>query len=189
MLPPPVFFRNQSPPKGRESFYEKFKKGGLDHTCSTQQSAGAVHSFADRRADCGLDKIRLPFHRSEVCAACRRLQYRDGCAGGAGDPYGGKRQGKATGTFRRTSAGLRHEKRTRTENLPQRAPSACRRIREEIDFSWFFLHSGSAAASVRKPKSVFKPSFPCLGFRVGPSGTSGSAPLLPLGLLLVPNPH
>ncbi|MFQ7104709.1 MAG: hypothetical protein ACLRQ4_05725 [Neglectibacter timonensis] len=31
--------------------------------------------------------------------------------------------------------------------------------------------------------------FPCLGFRVGPSGTSGSAPLLPLGLLLVPNPH
>ena len=36
------------------------------------------------------------------------------------------------------SAGLRHEKRTRTENLPQRAPSACRRIREEIDFSWFF---------------------------------------------------
>ena len=45
------------------------------------------------------------------------------------------------------------------------------------------------AASVRKPKSVFKPSFPCLGFRVDPSGTSGSAPLLPLGLLLVPNPH
>ncbi len=49
--------------------------------------------FADRRADCGL--IKYGYRSTDLkYVACRRLQYRDGCAGGAGDPYGGKDQEK-----------------------------------------------------------------------------------------------